>query len=123
MPEVPERRPISGRHVLLRHRPLRQPHGFEGLSTPGRPVLVHPDDLAGADGEDHVRHGFESHPARAASATDAYAGDDVISRVDQFLGLGVQIVPAFLSAAERSKNPIHVARFEKSLQARTHGAC
>src|SRR5215210_5138340 len=75
--------------VLPRHRLLLQPHGFEGPAA--IQVGMDPDQPAVAKGERPPCREVERGPAGPAASVDAHVGDDMLVRVDQLLGLVVQL--------------------------------
>src|SRR3954471_15992899 len=69
--------PAHNLHVLLRHRLLREPHGFEGL-VPGE-VLLYPGDQTFVQREDVEEAGVHPHPAVLACTNKSDYDEDVIA--------------------------------------------
>ena len=87
------KRAIGQFHVLLRHRLLPQPHGFEGV----RSTLVHADfrDLAVANGPDvPVNAAFDRGAAAATTARHSHEGEDqVVANLFESLDLDLDLAP------------------------------
>src|SRR5262245_51790256 len=74
-------------HVLLRHRLLPQPGGFESLRFARKPAGA--NDLAIANGDDLVQGPFKLYAARPRSCANGAEYDDVSIPLDASLDLQV----------------------------------
>src|SRR5215213_2352879 len=68
-------------HVLLRHRLLPQPHGFEGLAWLGEPLEAH--CLAVAEGPDRAVPVLDLNAASAPAPSHCRYDGDAVARVDE----------------------------------------
>src|SRR3954471_6839215 len=74
---------------LLRHRLLRQPHGFEGVGPVA--VLADFDDLAVAEAGDVRLADLDGHVTVAASTPKTQACDDAIAYGENLLDLRLEV--------------------------------
>src|SRR4051812_16653848 len=90
---VPEgdQHPPHDLNVLLRHRSLREPGGFEGFLA-GR-VLIDVDDLAVAKLPMRPSAGVNPYPAPSSSTGDAHDRNDVLTVLSQLFDLPAVALP------------------------------
>src|SRR5439155_212304 len=81
-------------HVLLRHRLLRQPHGFEGLFF--APVVVESHALAVSQRPHRTVDPFHINAGLATLCVNAQHGDDALTSVDELLRIPAPAFPTAL---------------------------
>src|SRR5215208_2750054 len=91
-------------HVLLRHRLLPQPHGFEGLVS--GLVDGHPRDLSVANLGDPSRPGPNRNPARPSRVDDPDWNNNAVASVDEVLSLRPYVAPSVGQHREIVPNPL-----------------
>src|SRR5829696_6768261 len=99
-----EQEPAHDFHVLLRHRLLPQPHGFEGLVS--GLVDGHPRDLSVADLGDPSRPGPNRKPARPSRVNDSDWNDNAVASVDEVIRLRPYVAPSLGQHREVVPNPL-----------------
>src|SRR2546421_11607648 len=77
-------------HVLLRHRLLLKPHGFEGVLAVR--VLLHLNRLSFPNRPHERQPLLHVQPASASGAVSAGYNDDCVSRIYVLLGLDAKVL-------------------------------
>src|SRR5438067_1650530 len=82
---------VPNAHVLLRHRLLHQPRGFEGCLIVVELLVA--NDLARADGEDQIVAGAHARPAHPSTPALAADYQHIVAAVDEALSLAPPLIP------------------------------